>query len=140
MAQYKEFCEEQIDAIATSARFIPQSSTVLTSIRGRVARKAKAVTSSYNFPIQGTCADILKTAVRLFYLAKQKGFFDADVFIVLTAHDEIVFQCPKPKTEQTKQQVNQLLLETANTILQPLEPTIKCEVEIGVGDSWAAKP
>lgn len=140
IAKYKDFCEQQIQEIAPSARHIPHSSTVLTSLRGRVARKAKAVTSSYNFPIQSTCADILKTAIRLFVLAKQLGFIDADVFIVLTAHDEIVFQCPKNKTETTKQKVNQLLLETANTILQSQQSKIKCGVDIGVGDSWAAKP
>ena len=49
------------------------------------------MTSTYNFPIQATCTDILKTALRLFYLSKQKSFIDSDVSVILTAHDEIVF-------------------------------------------------
>nr|AYC64658.1 hypothetical protein [Halimeda minima] len=59
----------------------PNSCNAMTSLRGRVTRRVEAVTSTYNFPIQVTCADVL----RLFYLVKGQGFIDADVFIVITA-------------------------------------------------------
>lgn len=52
------------------------------SLRGRGARQTEAFTSTYNFPIQATCADRLKTALRLFSLAKQNNFISSDVFIV----------------------------------------------------------
>ena len=92
--------------------------------------------STYNFPIQATCADILKTALRFFYLSKQRAFVQKDVTVVLTAHDEIVFQCLSAHSEEVEQQVKTIMLAAAHAVLKE----IQCDVEIGVGDSWAAKP
>ena len=55
-------------------------------------------------------------------------------------HDEIVFQCPQRLSQKVQKQVISILVTAANKLLQPLEPQIECEVESGVGDSWAAKP
>nr|BBN51388.1 DNA polymerase I [Halimeda borneensis] len=140
IARYKILCQQQIQMQIPSALYVPNSCNAITSVRGRVAQQTDAMTSTYNFPIQATCADILKTALRIFMLAKQKHLFCEDILVILTAHDEIVFQCPQEKTEITKQQVQLILLEAAHKILKPIQPLISCGVEIGVGQSWADKP
>ena len=99
-----------------------------------------SIMESNKFPIQATCADILKTALRLFCLAQQNGLIDKNILIVLTAHDEIVFQCPQRLSPKVQNQVIAILVTAANKLLQPLEPQIEVEVECGVGDSWADKP
>ena len=134
IAKYKQRCENAIKRPTLPAPFIPSSPSVITSLRGCVARQVDTVTSTYNCPIQSTCADILKTALRLFCLAQQNGFIDNNILIVLTAHDEIVFQCPQRLSQKVQKQVISLLVTAA------LEPQIECKVESGVGDSWAAKP
>ncbi|MFY2490476.1 DNA polymerase [Escherichia coli] len=140
VAKYKHFCKDQISMNRVKAPGIPKSHHAITSVRGRVARKSDAITSTYNFPIQATCADILKTALRLFDLLKTQKVVSENVFITLTAHDEIVFRCPICIIEETQDIVQKILIAAANNILQPLQPKIKCEVEIGVGNSWADKP
>lgn len=140
MAKYKNLCKNQIGRKTVGAPCIPKSDTAITSVRGRVARESDAITSTYNFPIQATCADILKTAVRLFTLLKKQHVIDDRVFIVLTAHDEVVLKCPVGIVENTKTQVNAVLLAAAHSVLQPIQPKIQWEVEIGVGNSWADKP
>lgn len=78
--------------------------------------------------------------MRLFCLAQQNGLIDKNILIVLTAHDEIVFQCPQRLSPKVQNQVISILVTAANKILQPLEPQIECEVESGVGHSWSAQP
>nr|AYC64085.1 hypothetical protein [Johnson-sea-linkia profunda] len=139
ITKYKQMCQSAITQNYLQAPKIPASVNALTSLRGRVARDVDTITSTYNFPIQATCADILKTALRLFYLSKQKAFIKEDVTVVLTAHDEIVFQCATSQVEQVEKQVVALMMAAANKILKPLDPEIEVEVESGVGDSWAAQ-
>ena len=116
------------------------SRTSLTSLRGRVFRDRNEFTSAINFPIQGSCADILKTALRFFNKAQELNLLDQKVGVVLTAHDEIVFKCPTNHVEQVEKQVTALMVSAGNKILQQLNPQIECHVESGVGNNWAAKP
>lgn len=62
------------------------------------------------------------------------------VRVVLTAHDEIVFQCPTGQVEQVEKHVVAIMLTAANKILKSLNGQIECDIESGVGDTWAAKP
>lgn len=140
IAKYKHFCKNQTSRQIAITPGVPQSNSAITSIRGRVPRTADAITSTYNFPIQATCADILKTAIGLFTLLKDQKVVHQDIFIRILAQDEVVFSCPVSMIEETQSRVKNILLAAANNILQPLQPKIKCEVEIGVGNSWADKP
>ena len=51
IAKYKERCENAIKRVTLPAPFIPSSHSVITSLRGRVARQVNTVTNTYNFPI-----------------------------------------------------------------------------------------
>lgn len=113
IAKYKNFCKDLISRQIPRTPGVPDSGSAITSVRGRVARRSDAVTSTYNFPIQATCADILKTAVRLFTLLKDQQVVNKDVFIRILAQDEVVFQCPICIIEETQSQVKNILLAAA---------------------------
>ena len=139
IARYKNRCQIQTQQIREPIPVLFDRSSI-TSLRGRVSRKSDAFTTSINFPIQATCADILKTALRFFTKAQELQLIASKLKVVLTAHDEIVFQCPTDQVEQAEKQVTAIMLSAAHKILQPLEPRIECDVESGVGGSWGAKP
>ena len=76
------------------------STHIITSVRGRPRRPIKNQYSNKKFldsgqmvnhPIQATCSDFLKGSLRVLYMLIQSGVLPAH--IVLTAHDEIVFEC-----------------------------------------------
>nr|YP_009306361.1 hypothetical protein [Caulerpa cliftonii]AOP19265.1 hypothetical protein [Caulerpa cliftonii] len=126
---------------------------LITTIRGRPKRCSEddgiqeffnqssikaSVPSIVNFPIQGTCADILKTTVRVFLLLKQKSLVEGELLI--TAHDEIVVQCPSKNAVETDKPLHTLLTSIGNSILQSaIDRPIHIKVESGVGDTWAEK-
>lgn len=139
IARYKERCRRETEQIREPIPVLFSRSSI-TSLRGRVSRERYAFTTSINFPIQGSCADILKTALRFFNKAQELNWIDQKVGVVLTAHDEIVFKCPTNQVEQVEKQVTALMESVANKILQQLNPQIECHVESGVGNNWAAKP
>lgn len=54
-----------------------------------------------NYPIQGLCADLLKTALHEIYLKLEPQ----GVKFIATVHDEVVFECDEEQTEYVKQVV-----------------------------------
>lgn len=80
-----------------------------------------------NSPIQGTAADMLKLAmIRVFRALREGGF---KTKMVLTVHDEIVFDMLKSEQDE----VMPVIEEAMKTTL-PMEVPI--EVEMGVGKNW----
>jgi DNA polymerase-1 len=78
-----------------------------------------------NLPIQGTAADILKVA-----MVKVARFLEAEapeVRMVLTVHDELVFEVPEPQ-----------VAEAADRIRGIMEAAVALAVPLDVSASWGA--
>ncbi|MCL4108583.1 UNVERIFIED_CONTAM: hypothetical protein GTU68_022885 [Idotea baltica] len=80
-----------------------------------------------NSPIQGTAADMLKLAMIKVHDALAAGNFQSKM--LLTVHDEIVFDVPKAKVETVKP-----VIEEAMKTALPMSVPIK--VEMGTGNNW----
>jgi DNA polymerase-1 len=80
-----------------------------------------------NTIIQGTAADIIKVAM----IACHRTLSDAGLQtkIVLTIHDELLFEGPREETDEACEIVRHEM-ESA----YDLDPPLK--VELGVGDNW----
>jgi DNA polymerase-1 len=81
-----------------------------------------------NAPIQGTAADIIKLAM----IKVDRGLAEArlDARMVLTVHDELLFEGPVAQLDATREAVRSLM-EQAYPLSVPLR------VDIAVGESWA---
>lgn len=80
-----------------------------------------------NSPIQGTAADMLKLAMIKVFRALREGGFETKM--VLTVHDEIVFDMLKSE----QQKVMPVIEEAMKTTLPMKVPIV---VEMGVGKNW----
>ncbi len=81
-----------------------------------------------NTPMQGTGADLIKLAMlRTNELIARERW---PVQMLLTVHDELVFECPPELTEEVGAALKREM-EQVYTLSVPLE------VDVGVGDTWA---
>ncbi|MCP4775818.1 MAG: DNA-directed DNA polymerase, family A domain protein [Planctomycetaceae bacterium] len=80
-----------------------------------------------NSPIQGTAADMLKIAMIRTHNALVDGSFSTKM--VLTVHDEIVFDMPIDEQERVMP-----VIEASMKTTLPMRVPI--EVELGVGQNW----
>ncbi|MEL7496031.1 MAG: DNA polymerase I [Planctomycetota bacterium] len=89
--------------------------------------KNQAERLAMNSPIQGTAADMLKLAMIKVHAALKEGDFKTKM--LLTVHDELVFDLFKEEEDQVKP-----VIEEAMKTALPLECPI--EVEMGTGQNW----
>jgi DNA polymerase-1 len=83
--------------------------------------------TAINAPMQGTAADIIKTAmIRIEAWLKTCGL---DLQMLMQVHDELVFEVAETDLEDAKTQIKQLM-ESAMTLHVPLI------VEVGQGHNW----
>lgn len=125
----RRFMERTIDAARAGEavrtllgrrRFLPNLHSANRGLRFEAERIAK------NTPIQGTAADILKVAmVRL-----GKGDVVPGARMILTVHDELLFEVPEGKVEEAAERVREAMRDA-----HPLEVPIV--VDVGWGASWA---
>ena len=101
-------------------RLLPQLSSSNRSIRLTAERMAM------NMPIQGTAADLLKLA-----MLKLDGPPSPGSKMVLTVHDELVFEVPKDEQAEACEAIRESMQSVA-TLSVPLL------VEIGAGKNWMA--
>ncbi|MCL2007246.1 MAG: DNA polymerase I [Treponema sp.] len=89
--------------------------------------KAGAERVAVNTPIQGSAADIVKTAMLKLDLALSKAKSPAR--LLLQVHDELIFECPKDSAN-----------ETADLIRKEMESAVKLsiplKVNVEIGKSW----
>ena len=106
-------------------RLVPE----LNSRNGQIRMAAERAT--INMPIQGTAADILKRAMIDIHtaLAQSGGKSGARTRMILTVHDELVFEAPKEQAEEASAQVKELM-QNAVTLAVPLD------VDVGYADNW----
>jgi DNA polymerase-1 len=79
-----------------------------------------------NMPIQGSAADILKRAMIDAHAALASH---ADARMILTVHDELLFEVPKARADELAEVVRNAM-QNAVTLKVPLT------VDVGIGDNW----
>jgi DNA polymerase-1 len=94
-------------------------------------RRAAAEREAVNMPIQGSAADIMKRAMIDVHAALAPH---PDARMILTVHDELLFEVPKARAEEFTVIVRDRM-QGAAVLKVPLT------VDVGVGDNWKdAKP
>ena len=96
----------------------------LNSRNGQLRMAAERM--AVNMPIQGTAADIMKRAMIDVHAALQPH---ADARMILTVHDELLFEVPADKAEE----YGALVRETMQNTVTLNVPLI---VDVGVGENW----
>ena len=89
--------------------------------------RSQAERETVNMPIQGTAADILKKAMIDLHAALPRQGFRARM--ILTVHDELLFECPKEEAESAAALVRERM-ESAASLAVPLT------VDVGIGENW----
>jgi DNA polymerase-1 len=101
-------------------RLVPE----LTSRNGQVRSAAERV--AVNLPIQGSAADIMKRAMLQVHAALKS---DREARMILTVHDELLFEVPKARAEAIGALVRERM-ESAADLKVPLT------VDVGIGENW----
>jgi DNA polymerase-1 len=97
------------------------------------ARRNFSERAAINAPLQGTAADILKRAmIRVPQALEQHGLTDK-AFMLLTVHDELLFEVQESALDETAQVIKQVM-ESAT--LPALQLSIPLTVDVGHGSSW----
>jgi DNA polymerase-1 len=89
--------------------------------------KAAAERETVNMPIQGTAADILKRAMIDLHAALPREGLRTGM--ILTVHDELLFEAPKDEAEAAAAVVR-ARMENAVTLAVPLT------VDVGIAENW----
>ena len=103
-------------------RLVPE----LTSRNGQIRGAAERV--AVNLPIQGSAADILKRAM-IDVHAALPDLVGGGVRMILTVHDELLFEAPKDRAEEAAAGIQELM-EGAVKLQVPLT------VDVGIGENW----
>ena len=101
-------------------RLVPE----LNSRNGQM--RSAAERAATNHPIQGTAADIMKRAM---ILVDQTIAPMRDVRMILTVHDELLFEVPRERAEEVATVV-QNAMQHAAALNVPLT------VDVGIGENW----
>jgi DNA polymerase I len=101
-------------------RLVPELNSRNGQIRGAAERVA------VNLPIQGSAADIMKRAMIEVHAALVAH---PDARMILTVHDELLFEVPKARAEEMAEIVRERM-QAAAQLRVPLT------VDVGIGDNW----
>ena len=82
-------------------------------------------------PVQSLCADILKIAMYNLYFC----FKNTRIKLIMTVHDEVVYECPVEMQEETALAVKQEMERAGNLYLEQ----IPCRADVYVSDCWQKK-
>nr|5DKU_A Chain A, Prex DNA polymerase [Plasmodium falciparum 3D7]5DKU_B Chain B, Prex DNA polymerase [Plasmodium falciparum 3D7] len=88
-------------------------------------------TKALNYPVQGTCADILKLALVDLY----DNLKDINGKIILCVHDEIIIEVNKKFQEEALKILVQSMENSASYFLKK----VKCEVSVKIAENWGSK-
>jgi DNA polymerase-1 len=96
--------------------------------------RAGAERAAINAPLQGTSADLIKRAMgRMDGALAEAGL--EDVRMLLQVHDELVFEVPVGREEETAAVVRRVMSTAAEPAIQLDVPL---DVEVGWGEHWGA--
>ena len=127
----KAFMDSIIDTARTTGvvktlfgrrRLIPNINNKNFQVRATAEREA------LNMPIQGTAADILKKAMIDVHAALPR-LAGGRARMILTVHDELLFEAPREASQETAAAVRELM-ESAVQLKVPLT------VDVGIGENW----
>ncbi|SCM05454.1 plastid replication-repair enzyme, putative [Plasmodium chabaudi chabaudi] len=88
-------------------------------------------TKALNYPVQGTCADILKLALVELY----KNLRHINGKIILCVHDEIIIEVDKKHQEEALK----ILVESMESSASFFLKKVKCEVSAKIAQNWGKK-
>jgi DNA polymerase-1 len=125
MMAIKETAKAQgwVETLLGRKRQIPELRASNPALRGAGERMA------INMPIQGTAADIQKIA--MIHVAERLGGSGLHARLLLTVHDELLFETPRDEVEALAAIVRETM-EGAMPLSVPLV------VDVKVGDDWEA--
>jgi len=111
-----------VSTILGRRRYLPQMKSTNISVREYAQRQAR------NFPIQGSCADIIKLAmVNIHRALEGRG---AKSYLCIQIHDELLFDVPREELSWMKEMVKKQMEE-----VYPL--TVPLKVDVKRGENWA---
>lgn len=102
-------------------RYVPELNSNNPAIRAAAERM------TFNFPIQGTEADIIKKAMILLYAEIQKRYPTSA--IVLTVHDELVCEVPMDVAKEFALAMKKIMESIVSL-------DAKLVVDVGIGSNW----
>jgi DNA polymerase-1 len=111
---------EAVRTVLGRRRFLPNLHSANRALRFEAERVAR------NTPIQGTAADILKLA--MIALAADEG--ESGARMLLTVHDELVFEVEQGKAEEAAAHVK-------DKMQRAMKLEVPLVVDVGWGKSWA---
>lgn len=123
MEQTKENAKEHgyVSTLGGRRLYLPD----IKSRNGQLRQYAER--TAINAPMQGTAADIIKTA--MIAIDKWLDETDLDLQMIMQVHDELVFEVAEKDLSAAEEKIKQLM-ESAMQLDVPLL------VEAGVGDNW----
>lgn len=99
--------------------------------------KSKDERKSVNGPVQGTSADVTKLAMSLIYkTAKKNGWLDR-FKMILTVHDEIVFEIHQDLLVEAIPVVCDIM--TRNKLIQRMRWNVPLTVDVELGKDWTVE-
>lgn len=114
---------EAVRSILGRRRFLPNLHSANRALRFEAERVAR------NMPIQATAADILKLAMVKLGASPVAGS-SSSARMVLTVHDELVFEVEEKRAEQAAAEIRDAM-QSAMALAVPLV------VDVGWGNNWA---
>jgi DNA polymerase I-like protein with 3'-5' exonuclease and polymerase domains len=96
--------------------------------------KSKDERKALNGPIQGTSADVTKLAMALIYDKVLEMGWQKKLLMILTVHDEIVFEIHKDILKEAIEVISNLM--TKNTVIQKMNWPIPLLVDVELGKTW----
>ncbi len=130
MTRTKQFCREHgyVETLFGRRCHIPGIHDKNT------ARRNFAERAAINAPIQGSAADVLKRAMIRVPPALTRHDLDTRARMLLTVHDELLFEVDDAIVEQTAEVVK-TVMESA--CLPALQLSVPLTVDVGQGRSWS---
>ena len=129
MTRTKQFCRERgyVETLFGRRCHVP-------GIHDKnAARRNFAERAAINAPIQGTAADVLKRAMIRVPPALTRHGLDTRARMLLTVHDELLFEVDEASVDQTAGVVK-TVMESA--CLPALQLSVPLTVDVGQGHSW----
>ncbi|MCH2667846.1 MAG: DNA polymerase I [Deinococcales bacterium] len=115
------FCRDKgyVETLLGRRRHIPDIKSTNRNTREYAERTA------YNMPIQGTAADIIKTAM----IELAPALIPLNAHLLLQVHDELIIEAPETNINEVSKQV----IATMEHAFQLKVPLV---VDVGVSDNW----
>lgn len=106
-------------------RYLPEINSSVPAVRAAAERMA------INMPIQGSQADILKMAMIQLHEALKSRFSRDEVRMILTVHDELVFEVKKERLKEAAQFIREAMEHPKGVKLK-----VPMKVDAEFGENW----